>query len=81
MQKDEDIKERRRTMSELREQRKGQYFASKAEYAAAIRREKNKSWREFCNLTSVTNPRNAIYKMAAGKTKRATHITTLRLQD
>jgi len=29
----------------------------------------------------VTNPWNAIYKMAAGKTIRATHITTLRLQD
>jgi len=42
---------------------------------------KIKSWREFCNLTSETNPWNAIYKMAAGKTKRATHITTLRLQD
>jgi hypothetical protein len=29
----------------------------------------------------VTNPWNAIFKRAAGKTKRATHITTLRLQD
>jgi len=67
--------------NELREQRKGQYLASKAEYAAAIRREKIKSWREFCNLTSVTNPWNAKYKIAAGKTKRTTHITTLRLQD
>ena len=28
----------------------------------------------------MTKPSNAIYKMAAGKTKRATHITTLRLQ-
>ena len=30
---------------------------------------KNKLWKEFCNLTSATNPWNAIYKMA-GKTKK-----------
>ena len=29
-------------------------------------------------MTSATNPWNAVYKMAVGKTKRATHITTLR---
>jgi len=32
-------------------------------------------------MTSATNPWNAIYKMAAGKTKRTAHITTLRQQD
>jgi len=73
--------QRTKKNNELREQRKGQYLASKAEYVAAIRREEIKSWKEFCNLTSVTNPWNAIYKMAAGKTERATHITTLTLQD
>jgi hypothetical protein len=51
------------------------------ECAAAIRRKKIKSWKEFCNVTSATNPWNAIYKMAGGKTKRATHIISLRLQD
>ena len=66
---------------EQRERRKVQYLVSKAEYAAAIRREKSKSWKEFCNMTSATNPWNAIYKMAAGKTKRTAHITTLRHQD
>jgi hypothetical protein len=44
-------------------------LAAKAEYTAAIRREKSKSLKEFCNLTSVTNPWNAIYKMPVGKTK------------
>jgi hypothetical protein len=72
--------QRTKENNELREQRKEQYLASKAEYAAAIRREKIKSWKEFCNVTSVTNPCNAIHKMAAGKTKHATHITTLRLK-
>jgi hypothetical protein len=67
--------------SEVREQRKEQYLAAKAEYTVAIRREKSKSWKEFCNLTSVTNPWNAIYKMAVRKTKHATQLTTLRLQE
>jgi hypothetical protein len=66
---------------ELREQQKEQYLASKAEYAAAFRRENIKSWKDVCNVTSATNPWNAIYKMAAEKIKRATHITMLRLQD
>ena len=43
--------------------------------------EKIKYWIEFFNLTSETNPWSAVYKVAAGKTKRVTHITTLRLQD
>jgi hypothetical protein len=32
-------------------------------------------------VTSAINPWNAIYKMAAGKTKCTAHITTLRQQD
>jgi len=55
--------------SEIREQHK-------VPYMAAIRREKSKSWKEFCNLTSATNPWNSIYKMVAGKTKHTTHNDT-----
>ena len=32
-------------------------------------------------MTSATNPWNAIYKMASGKAKYTTHMTTMRLQD
>jgi hypothetical protein len=32
-------------------------------------------------MTSAINPWRAIYKMAAGKTKRTAHITALRQQD
>jgi hypothetical protein len=56
-------------------------LATKAEYAAAIRQEKSRSWKEYCNVTSEVNPWNAIYKMTAGKTKRVAHTTTLRQQD
>jgi hypothetical protein len=73
--------QRTKEKNELREQRREQYLASKAEYAAAIRQEKSKSWKEFWNVTSATNPWNEIYKMAAGKTKSTAHATTLRQQD
>jgi len=65
--------QRMKLNSEIREQRKVQYLAAKAEYTANISREKSKSWKEFCNLTPVTNSWNAIYKTVAGKTKHATH--------
>jgi len=65
---------------EIQEQRKTQYLTAKAEYTAATRREKSKSWKEFCNLTA-TNPWKSIYNKVAGKTIHATHITTLRLLD
>jgi hypothetical protein len=41
--------QRTKDNSELREQRKELHLASKAEYAAAIRQEKSKSWKEFCS--------------------------------
>ena len=66
---------------ELRRQRREKYLVSKAEYAAAIRQEKSRSWKEYCNATSEVNPWNAICKMTAGKTKRVAHITTLRQLD
>ena len=73
--------QRTKDNSELREQRKELYLASRAEYAAAIRQEKSKSWKEFCSLTFVTNPWSVIYKMEADKIHRAANITTLRRQD
>ena len=73
--------QRTKVNSEIRGQHKEQYLAAKVEYSAAIRREKSKSWKEFCNLTPATNPWNEIYKMMAGKTKQAAQITTLKLKD
>jgi hypothetical protein len=61
-----------------REQRKAQYLAIKAEYAATIRRERSTSWKEFCNMASETNPWNEIYRIETGRRKQAAQITTLR---
>jgi hypothetical protein len=57
------------------------YHEQKSKYAATIRREKTKSWKEYCNLISDANPWNAVYRLAAGKEKPNTQSTTLRKPD
>jgi len=61
----------------LREGRKNQYQDGKLQYQTEIKREKFKSGKEFCNLTSATNPWNAVYKLASNKAKRIQSLTTL----
>jgi len=73
--------QRTRNNDELRESRKMQYLEGKAHYAATIKREKIKSWKEYCNITTAANPWNVVYKVAAGKRKNNTQITSLRKQD
>ena len=38
-------------------------------------------WKEYCNMTQYTNPWNEVYRLAAGKVKNITQITTLRKPD
>jgi hypothetical protein len=73
--------QRTRNHEEMREQRKTQYLEGKARYAATIKEEKISSWKEYCNMTSSTNPWNEVYKLAAGKRKNSTQLTTLRKPD
>ena len=51
---------------EIGESRKNAYHEEKSSYQAAIRREKLKLWKEYCNLTSST-----IFKIASNKNKKA----------
>jgi hypothetical protein len=60
----------------LRKQHKTIYLAEKARYEAIIKREKIQSWKEYCNLTS-SNSWNKVYKLAAGKRRYNTQITTV----
>jgi len=62
---------------DLREKRKNQYHEEKSKCQAAIKREKIKSWKEFCTLTSSTNPWNAVYRLASNKAKRSQSLATL----
>ena len=71
----------RTTNNELRESRKNQYHVEKTKYQAAIKREKIKSWKEYFNLTSDTNPWNAVYKIASNKAKRSQTVSTLQKPD
>jgi hypothetical protein len=42
--------------TEQREKNKATYLDQKSKYAATIKREKAKSWKEYCNLTTEANP-------------------------
>jgi hypothetical protein len=70
--------ERTRGNNDLRDRRKSTYLAIKAEYDATFRKKRNASWKEFCNIASATNPLTEIYRLAAGKRKKAAQITTLK---
>jgi len=59
--------QRTRNNEELREKRKTKYFKCKTTYAATIKREKIRSWKEYCDVSTATNPWGAIYKIAVGK--------------
>ena len=65
----------------LRESRKNQYEKAKAEYQAAVIKEKTRSWKEYCTTTSPINQWNEVYKLASNKTRRLTTITTLQKPD
>jgi hypothetical protein len=41
------------------------YLQSKTQQAATIKREKIKSWKKYCNITTAANPWNEVYKLAA----------------
>jgi len=66
--------QRTRNSEELREQRKTLYLEGKARYLATVQK-------EYCNMTSSTNPWNEEYKLAAGMRKNSTQITRLRKPD
>ena len=70
-----------RNNEELRERRKTQYFKGKAKYATTIKREKSRSWNEYCNMTTFTNPWNEVYKLAVGNRNSSTQVTMLQKPD
>ena len=73
--------QRTRKHEGLREHRKTIYLAEKARYEATIKREKIQSWKDYCNLTTSSNPWNEVYKLAARKRGDNTQITILRKPD
>ena len=70
--------QRARHNAEMREALKTRYSEEKARYATTIKREKTRSWKEYCNLTNSANPWNEVYRLAAGKRRTPTQITLRR---
>jgi hypothetical protein len=73
--------QRKTNNDDLRERRINQYHEEKSKYQAEIKREKIKSWKEFCTLTSSTNPWNDVYRLASNKAKRGQCLSSLQKPD
>jgi hypothetical protein len=67
--------------SNLREGRKQQYLQEKRKYEAKLRKTKMHSWKQYCNVTTASNPWNAVYKLAIGNIKSCSSLSTLRKPD
>jgi len=61
----------------LRQERKEKYFDGRREYEGKMQEAKLKSWKTFCTINEGVNPWNIVYKIAAGKIRTTTRLTTL----
>jgi hypothetical protein len=75
------IYQRTRNNEELRESRKYKYLEEKKKYQYEIRKEKFNSRKEYCNVTASSNPWSQVYKLATGKLRSNSIMTTLRKPD
>jgi hypothetical protein len=65
----------------LRQERKERYFNGIHEYEGKILEAKLKSWKTFCTMNDGVNPWNTVYKIAAGKIRTTTRLTTSEKKD
>ena len=65
----------------LRQERRIKYLEGKREYERKIQEKKLKSWKMFCTTTDGTNPWGVVFKIAAGKLRTSTRLTTLKKED
>lgn len=66
---------------QLRDERRNQYLEGNRQYRASINDTKLESWKKFCNATDGNNPWTALYKIAAGKLRGQSSLTTLQKED
>jgi hypothetical protein len=59
----------RKGSNELRENRKTEYTKANKEYQVAIKREKNRSWKQYCTTISPNSAWNEVYKLTDNKTQ------------
>jgi hypothetical protein len=65
----------------LKEARKQRYLLEIRKYEATLRKTKMQSWKQYCKVTTLSNPWNAVYKLASGKIKSCSSLSTLRKTD
>jgi hypothetical protein len=65
----------------LRQERKAKYFDGRREYEGKVQEAKLKSWKTFCSISGGTNPWNIVYKIASGKIRTSTRLTTLEKEN
>ena len=65
----------------MREAKKQQYLQEKRKYEATLRKTKIQSWKQCCNSTTSSNHWNTVYKLATGKIKSGSTLSTLRNPD
>ena len=65
----------------LRQERKENYFDGRSEYEGKMQETKLKSWKTFCRINDGVNPRNTMYKIASGKTRTTSGLTTPEEED
>jgi len=65
----------------LRQDRKEMYFDGRREYEGKMQEAKLKSWKTFCTISDGVNPWNLVYKIASGKIRTTTRLSTLEKED
>jgi len=73
--------QRTKSDKDLRERRKATYNETKRAYQTEMKKAKFISWKEYCNLAASTNPWSQVYKLAAGKAREQSKMTTVRKPD
>jgi len=54
---------------------------TKRTYQAEMKKAKSTSWKEYCNVAASVNPWSQVHKLAAGKTRECSKMTTVRKPD
>jgi hypothetical protein len=62
----------------VKEARKHQHLLEKRKYKAALKKAKVQSWKQYRNVTMSSKPWNAVYKLASGKIKSHSLLSTLK---
>jgi hypothetical protein len=64
-----------------RQERKAKHVAGRREYERKVQEAKLKAWKTSCSINDGVNTWNIVYKIASGKIRTSTRLTTLEKED